>query len=513
MPRLVIALVFAALVAPICRAADPLDEVRAYRRAHEKEILGELVSLLEIPNVARDRENIERNAAKLVAMLEKRGIEAKLLRAGDAPPAVFGSLDVPGAARTVVFYAHYDGQPAGEGWTSEPWEPVLRDGEKDLPWSALDGEIDPEWRIYARSASDDKGPIVAMLAALDAIRAAGLQPSVNLRFFFEGEEEAGSDHLDEILTKYRDELAADLWLFWDGPVHQSRRGQVVFGVRGVVGLEMTVYGPARALHSGHYGNWAPNPAAMLANLLASMRDADGRVLIDGFYDAVRPLGEAERRALAAIPPVDDALRHDLALGASEAGNAPLVERLMLPALNVRGVRSGGVGAEARNAIPTEARASIDFRLVPDLTPERVRELVEAHARAEGYHIVHEPPDVATRRAHPRVVLLEWEHGYPALRTPMDLAIAREVVAAIEEARREDVVEVPHLGGSLPLYLFEEILGVPLIVTPIVNHDNNQHAPNENLRIQNLWDGIDAMAAVMLRVIPSGARDQGRVGNP
>ncbi|HUP64343.1 MAG TPA: M20/M25/M40 family metallo-hydrolase [Thermoanaerobaculia bacterium] len=499
---LVIAL---ALIAhSVAFAADPLDGVRQYRLAHEKEILTELVSLLEIPNVARDRENIERNAAHLTAMLERRGIESRLLRVGDAPPVVFGKLDVPGATRTVVFYAHYDGQPAGEGWSSDPWTPVLRSGAldlggKDLPWSALEGAIDPEWRVYARSASDDKGPIIAMLAALDALRAAGLRPSVNLRFFFEGEEEAGSDHLGAILEKYRDDLEADLWLFWDGPVHQSRRGQVVFGVRGVVGVELTTYGPARALHSGHYGNWAPNPASLLATLLSSMRDAEGRVLIDGFYDQVLPLGETERKALAAIPDADDDLRRSLALGGTEAGNARLVDRLMLPALNIRGIESGGVGGEARNAIPTVARASIDFRLVPDVTPAIVRDLVEKHIRAEGYHIVHDEPDAEARRRYAKIVRLDWEDGYPALRTPMDLPASRDVIAVIQEARGETIVAIPNLGGSLPLYLFGDILGAPLIVTPIVNHDNNQHAADENLRIRNLWDGIDMAALLMLRL--------------
>ncbi len=496
MRRLAVAI---ALLALPLHAAEPLTAVRAYRKAHEKAIVTELRALLEIPNVARDAENIERNAARLVAMLEQRGARVKLLRVEGAPPAVFGSVDVPGATRTVVFYAHYDGQPAGEGWTSDPWKPVLRSGTNDLPWSALDAGIDPEWRIYGRSSSDDKGPIVAMLAALDALRASGLQPGVNLRFFFEGEEEAGSENLGSILRKYRDELAADLWLFFDGPVHQSRRGQVVFGVRGVVGLEMTTYGPARALHSGHYGNWAPNPAALMASLLASMRDADGKILVDGIYDHVRPLGAIEREALAAIPDVDEDLRRELALGASEAGNARLAERLMLPALNVRGLEAGGVGSEARNAIPTEARASIDFRLVPDVTPGVVREAVERHVRAQGFHIVYAEPDLETRRQHAKVIRLEWEEGYPALRTRMDLPISRAVVAAAEEARGEKVVVIPHLGGSLPLYLFDEVLGTPLIVTPMVNHDNNQHAPNENLRIRNLWDGIDLIALLMLRL--------------
>ncbi len=242
---------------------------RSYREAREPAILRELAALLAIPNLASDSVNIRRNAAHLVAMLERRGVSARLLEAPGSPPAVYGELRVPGARRTIVYYAHYDGQPVSPAqWTAtggEPWRPTLYDravtaGGRQIALPA-DGERVPgEARVYARSASDDKSPIVAMLSALDALRAAGIAPSTNLKFFFEGEEEAGSEHAHDMLTRHRDLLAADLWIFGDGPVHQSGRRQVVLGVRGSMGLELTTYGPARALHSGHYGNWAPNPA-------------------------------------------------------------------------------------------------------------------------------------------------------------------------------------------------------------------------------------------------------------
>ncbi len=493
-------------VAPVAASGDALQAVRDYRATHANKILGELRDFLTLPNVASNRDDIERNADHLVALLEQRGIAARTLRVPDAPPAVYGAYDVPGAARTVVFYAHYDGQPAPieQGWVSDPWMPVLRagalaDGAHELDWAALDGDIDEDWRIYARSASDDKSPIIALLAAFDALLAAGIEPSVNLRFFFEGEEEAGSPHLADILREHRDLLAADLWLFCDGPVHQDGRGQVVFGVRGAIGLEMTLYGPLRALHSGHYGNWAPNPAARLAELIASMRDGEGQILVDGFYDRVRPLGDAGQAALAAVPDADAALRRDLAIGRAEANNARLVERIMLPAINVRGIRAGGVQDEAANAIPTEAHASLDIRLVPDLGPDEVKTLLEAHVRRQGYTIVRDTPEADMRRRHPKLVRINWSSGYPGLRTPLDLPVSRAVVAAVEAARGEAVVRIPNLGGSLPIYLFDEILATPLIIVPMVNHDNNQHAANENLRIGNLWTGIDMYAFVMMRL--------------
>jgi acetylornithine deacetylase/succinyl-diaminopimelate desuccinylase-like protein len=271
--------------------------------------------------------------------------------------------------------------------------------------------------------------------------------------------------------------------------------QVVFGVRGVTDVEMTVYGPRRPLHSGHYGNWAPNPIVMLAELVTSMRDSNGRIRIAHFLDDVTPPTAAERRALALVPPVDSALRAELQLGRTEGGGAPLVERIMLPALNLRGFQGGAVGAGAANAIPTEARASIDFRLVPRQTPERIRELVEAHARAKGFYVVHEEPTADVRRQHAKVVRMEWGASYPAARTPLNAPYARAVLRVVEESVGAPVIRLPTLGGSLPIYLFEDVLKTPLIVLPIVNHDNNQHAANENVRLQNLWDGIEVFAAL------------------
>jgi len=469
---------FLFLFASTLSGATLRDDVRAYRIRYEPAIVEELKTFVAIPNLASDAPNIERNASALAQMLRRRGIEPKLLRVEGAPPVVFGELKTPGAKETIAMYAHYDGQPvAGQPWTTDPWTPVVRDGF-----------------IYARSASDDKAPIIAMLAAIDALRAANVPLRANIKFFFEGEEEGGSPHLGAILDKYRDQLGADLWLICDGPVHQSRRQQLYFGVRGVMGVELTTYGPLRPLHSGHYGNWAPNPIVTLTHLLDSMRDDDGKILIEGFDSDVRPLTDAERTALAAIPDVDPQLRDELALGRSE-GTGTVAERVTAPALNVRGIKSGNVGANAANAIPSEATASIDFRLVPDQTPDGVRAKVEAHLTKLGFHIVHETPDAKTRREHARVVKVEWEGGYPAARVALDDPHAADIARRIESFTEQPLVRLPTLGGSVPLYLFFDKLHTPAVGLPIVNHDNNQHAANENLRLQNLWDGIEVFAAV------------------
>lgn len=479
--------------------------VRSYLDRQRPAILRELADLLALPNVASNRDDVRRNADLLVEMLQRRGLEAELLTVPDAPPAVYGELASPGASRTVVFYAHYDGQPVeAADWVSDPWTPVLRDrslaaGGGTIAWPEKSSAMNDEWRLYGRSASDDKSPIIAMLAALDALREAGLSPSVNVKLFLEGEEEAGSPNLERLLEQHKKKLGSDVWLICDGPRHQSRRMQVFFGARGVVDLELTLYGPGRPLHSGHYGNWAPNPIGMLSHLLAGMRDPEGIVTIPGFYDAVRPLTTAEARALEGVPDQREALMDEIGLARTEGEGRSLEEAIMRPAMNYRGISAGGVGERARNAISTEARASIDFRLVPDQTPAMVRRQVESYLRDLGYHVMHDVPDAETRREHARIVRLQWGPGYPPARTSLSLPMSRAIVQVLTEAIGEPIVEMPTLGGSVPLFLFNKVLDTPAIGVPIVNHDNNQHGADENIRLGNLWDGIAMYAGLMARL--------------
>ena len=495
------ALAFAVPAASLrAQTPDPLAlQVRAWHRAHALEVLQEFRDFLALPNIASDSVRIRRTADALVAMLTRRGIKARRLESPGSPPAVYGELMAPGATRTVMLYAHYDGQPVSPDWvTAGPFTPELRDGHverggqvRTLEEAARAGAAADDWRLYARSASDDKGPIIAMLAALDALTASGRRPEVNLKFFFEGEEEAGSTHIRRMLESHKDQLRADLWIFADGPRHATGMPQLVHGVRGVMGMTMTIQGPSRPLHSGHYGNWAPNPAAELARLLATMRADDGRITIAGFDAAVRPITTEDRAAVAATPAPDDALRAELELGRTESP-LPLGLAIMQPGLNVTRLSSG----TGTNSIPASASAALDFRMVPDQTPEGVRALVEAHFASQGYHVVHSAPDSATRRAYPRIVEVAWGGGYAGQRTSLSNPLARELHGLMERATGAPVARVPLLGGSLPLSVFEEVLHAPILTMPIANYDNNQHASNEHLRLGNLWEGIEIFAVVM-----------------
>ena len=473
---------------------------REWVAAHREPLLREYLELLAIPNVASDRANIRRNAHHIVAMMERRGLSPRLLESEDgaAPPLIYGEWRVPGAQRTYILYAHYDGQPVTpEDWSvTPPFEPLLLTGAAG-PAAARavpSPTISENARIYARSASDDKAGVMAILAAVDALRAEGQRPSFNLKIVFEGEEEAGSPHLAAMLRRHRETLRSDGWIIIDGPAHQSGPPQLSLGVRGDVNMEVTVYGPARPLHSGHYGNWAPNPAMMLAELLASIKDETGRVTIAGFYDDVVPLSEAERRAIAAAPTPDDQLRRELGLGWTEGGGASLTELIHLPSLNINGMRSADVGERSRNVIPTTATAALDLRLVLGNTPERQVERVIAHIRAQGYEVLDREPTMEERRRFPRIARVTREPGYPAERTRIDHPLAQSVNRAL--AGNGPHVLLPSLGGSLPLYLIRQELGAPSVGIGLWNHDNNQHAEDENLRLGNLFGGIAAIAAVL-----------------
>jgi acetylornithine deacetylase/succinyl-diaminopimelate desuccinylase-like protein len=471
----------------ILRLAVCLIAAQLCAQENRGAILAEFQGLLAIPNVASDTVNIRRNAEWIRQAMERRGVKSQLLEVAGAPPVVYGELTVPGAKRTVVFYAHYDGQPAdARQWQgSPPWEPSFRGGDPN----------EPETRLYGRSTADDKAPIIAMLAALDSMKSFKLAPSINLKFVFEGEEEAGSAHLGQILAAHKNLIKADYWLICDGPVHQTRRQMLYFGARGVTGLNLTVYGAVRELHSGHYGNWSPNPAVMLAHLVASMRDENGQVLIPGFYDGIEPLSTTERQALAAAPDIDAMLMKEFMLARTEGrGVLDVINR---PSLNIRGLKSAGVGEESRNVVPAEATVSIDIRLVKGNDPARMVELLKQHVAARGYTVLDREPMPAERLKYPRIAAISGsDHGYRAVRTSMDLPASKEVIAAVRRAR-PDVILLPLLGGSVPLAIIEDVVQVPMIGVPIVNHDNNQHSANENLRLKNLWDGIELFRTLFM----------------
>ena len=480
-----------------------VEAIDEYRRAREASILRDFITLLSLPNVADDLADMERNADHIIGLLESRGFSTQRVSAGGAP-YVYAELETPGAAETLLIYAHFDGQPVlEENWAYPPFSPTLLDAPLQAGGQVVNVDragisFDPESRLYARSAGDDKMPIIALVYALDAMAANDIDLSVNLKLLLDGEEERGSPTVGRLIDDLGDLLDADLLLFCDGPMHQSRLTQLVFGVRGTMTVDVTTYGATRPLHSGHYGNWAPNPIMQMAYLLTSMRDESGRILIDGYYDDVAPLSELERAAIASMPDVTQSLQHELSVHTPEGSGMRLEELIMLPAVNARGIVAGGVGPKGRNVILSSATVSLNLRLVSDQQPKRVRELVEAHVVEQGFHVVYEDPTAETLRDHAKVARLEWRSaGYPALRTALDDPIALRLTRLMRLISPDTIV-TPTMGGSLPLHEFGSRLSAPIIILPLANHDNNQHAENENIRLQNLWDAISIYGAVLAK---------------
>ena len=487
----------------------PLSKVTAFHQKRQHALLTEYAAFLSLPNTMNDTASLTANAHFIMDMMKKRGIaNVQLLQATSkgAIPSVYGEVKVPNATTTLVFYAHYDGQPVNpDKWAEglSPFKPQMTTASLDKggKFMAFPKPTDPlsmDARIYGRAASDDKAGVFAIINAYDALRQNGISPTINIKFFFEGEEEKGSTHLNEILEKHKELLKADMWIIADGPLHASGRKQIVFGVRGDVNMNMTVFGAKRPLHSGNYGNWAPNPAWKLTRLLATMKDDDGRVTIDGFYDDVTPLSKLEREALNAIPDPAPMMQKELAFAQSESTQRTFLESITtLPTLNINGIASANVGKLASNIIPTIATVTLDLRLVKGNDVQKQVQKVINHIKKQGYEVFDREPTDEERLKFPSIATIRVGSGYNAQRTLMDLPLAQRVVKAVQNSAKEPVILMPSAGGSLPLFLFEQILNTPPLTVPVVNYDNNQHGENENLRIGCLFEGMETMAAIML----------------
>jgi acetylornithine deacetylase/succinyl-diaminopimelate desuccinylase-like protein len=503
MKRLLLLTTYIILTAKSIFAQTDQQKVRAFRKANEQQIIDEYLKFVAIPDETTDSVNIPLNAAFIVDMLAKRGVYVELMAPAKGNAVVFGEVKVPGATKTVNFYAHYDGQPVNpKQWSPglKPFTPVFITAPIEQGGHILDYKpgmaVDPEWRLSGRASADDKASVMCIINAYDALVKNNIKPTCNIKFFFEGEEEKGSLHLGEIFRKYKDKLASDIWIICDGPRHASGKKMVVFGVRGDVNMRLTVYGPKRPLHSGNYGNWAPNPGLMLAQLLAGMKDDNGKVLIKGFYDDVVPLSSSEKAAIKQIPPVEDGLKNELGMSQTEGGDRSLIEAIMQPSLNINGMDSGNVGAQASNVIPTKAEAVLDLRLVLGNDYERQIQKVVDHIKAQGYYVTDKDPTDAERKKYGKIICITHDVGYNAQRTPVDLPAAQSVIKAIQSTVNYPIILTPSAGGSLPLFVFEKELGAKVVTVPLVNYDNNQHAENENVKISFLWEGIETIAALM-----------------
>ncbi len=468
-----------------------------------KESLTQLKELLAIPNDANFPADIEKNIVWVDSVFHDMGFKTKRLETETVPLLLADYAFPSPPKRTVLFYFHIDGQPVdSEFWFQEdPYRAVLKkevegEGWIDMDWSNLEGDvIDSDWRIFARSASDDKSPFVMFLTALKEQRDRGEYPDYNLKVILDFEEEKGSPRLAGAVENYKQYLQSDMLLIFDGPKHISNQPTITYGARGITAITIKIFGPTFPLHSGHYGNYAPNPALRLSQLLSSMKDEDGRVTIPGFYEGIS-FDEKTKSILANVPDNENEFRVKLGIGNTDMVGTNYQESIQYPSLNIRGMGSGWIGNEARTIVPATATAEIDIRLVVESPPKRQVDLVKNHIENQGYLILDRKPTSKERFDNPKICQFTNNRAYAAFRTEMDSPLGIWAYETIKSEFGGDPIRVRTLGGSVPISPFIQSLDVPAVIIPLVNSDNNQHSPNENLRIGNYFDGVKTFYAFL-----------------
>ena len=480
-----------------------MNEINTLSREKAQDVFKEYREFLSLPNDANKPDELEPNMLWCEKAFKKRGFTTERLKTKRLP-LILAERKHPGANKTVLFYIQIDGQPVDPSkWLQKgPFVPTLKkqtkkDDWETIPWESLYDNYDDDWRIFARSASDAKGPINTFLIALDIIADKGILPNYNIKVIMDMEEEMGSPNLPPAVKRYKNKLKADRLVILDGPRHPSNKPTLTFGARGIVTIQLKVQGPKFPQHSGHYGNYVPNPAVRLSQLIASMKDDNGRVTIPGYYDGVT-ISEEARSIMSAVPDDEDKIRRSIGFSKPDQVANTYQESIQYPSLNVRGMKSGWVEKEVRTIIPSFALAEIDVRLVKETDPKRMVKLIKNHIKSEGYYIIDRDPTDSERAKHNKIITFNHRIGYLAFRTPVNSEIADWLRAALINGFGEEPIIKRTSGGSVPISPFVNTLDVPAVTVPTVNPDNNQHSPNENLRVGNLIESIRTHVALLIQ---------------
>jgi len=499
-------LLILAFSGPFLMAQPTQEELGYWSLDYLPPALNELKEFLALPNNAKFPDHIQKNLDWLETSFRKRDFKTRTIPT-QSSPLLLAQRNASKPSKTVLFYMHFDGQPVDPSqWNQDsPYNPVVKKRNELGTWEKVTWEIgnenwDPELRIFARSASDDKSPIIALLAAIDILDREKIEIPFNIKVILDSEEEIGSPNLAESVNKHKDDLAADFLVIMDGPRHISNKPTLTFGARGIIGLEIKVFGPAQPLHSGHYGNYSPNPALRMAQLLGSMKDDKGRVLLPGFYQGIE-LDSNVQKMLAQVPDDEAFIQQKIGIAEADKVGQTYQEALQYPSLNIRGMSSGWVGAQARTIIPDHAVANLDIRLVPESDPEALIKLVIDHIKERGYHLVETEPTPQERKDYPKLARVNYRISYQAFRTEMESEIGRWLGRALIRSFGQPPIKIRIGGGSIPISPFIRALNTPAVIVPLVNSDNNQHSPNENLRLGNFKEGIQTCLAILTQALP------------
>lgn len=454
-----------------------------------------------IPNLPKDPDLMLKNMNWVGDQYKEMGFEVSLLPSQTLPILLIEKEYNP-TYKTVLFYFHIDGQPVDpNAWDQEhPFTPALKMQDEDgkwqtINWNQLNGTIDDEWRIFARAAADDKGPITMLLSAFKILAENKETPPYNVKMIFDPEEEYGSQALLTTLETYKEEYAADYFIVMDGPAHNSNKPTVTFGCRGIATCSITTYGATLPQHSGHYGNYSPNPVFSLAKLLASMKDDQGRVLIENYYNGIE-IDEELLKFLASVPYDALGLKKELGIKTEEKVGRNYQESLQYPSLNVRQIETSWKGPGLKTIIPEVASVFIDIRLVAETDGAQQLAKIKKHIEAQGYYVIDRDPTPEERNTYDKIVNFRSHPGVNAFRTEVNSAFGTTIRDGLAKDFGEQPVVIRTMGGTVPIIPLINKLNIPTLIIPMVNMDNNQHSPNENIRIGNIRQGIKICLSIL-----------------
>ncbi|MGB3144978.1 MAG: M20/M25/M40 family metallo-hydrolase [Maribacter sp.] len=469
------------------------------------EAITNLQDFLRLPNDGNFKDQIENNMHWCDSVFTHLNFKTQILKT-DGAPLLFAEKFYKKSNKNILFYLQIDGQPVDtSAWSqTNPFEPVFKEF-KSGKWDEIKSDstqkkMNLDWRIFARSASDSKGPAMSLISALQILQSEKIEPEYNVKVIMDFQEELGSPDLPKAVLENKELLQAEMLFIMDGTRHLSNLPTLTYGARGIATANIKIFGPKYALHSGQYGNYAPNPVFESARLIASLKDENGKVTIPGFYDGVK-LSDRDKILLAKIPEDIDSLHTRIGISEPEQVAETYQEALQYPSLNIRGLKSGWTGKEVRTIIPEETIIEIDMRLVPETPAERQIKLLKEHMIKQGFHLVDSIPTDDERANYKKLAAFNYRIGSKPFRTDMDSPIGDFLISALERVFGDKVVNMRTTGGSQPMAPFIQSLNVPAVSIRIPNPDNNIHGPDENLRLGNYREGILSCLAILTTPLP------------
>lgn len=463
-------------------------------------ILQKHKALVSIPNLPENKENMLKNVDWVTKEFNALNFKVTSLESPTLP-VLFAEKIYNEEFKTILFYFHLDGQPVNpKMWNQDdPFVPELKAQNEagdweTVDWSKLDEGINDDWRIFARAAADDKAPIIMILSALEILQEQNQEPTFNIKIVIDLEEEYSSEGFLSTLEQYKNVYASDYFIIMDGPAHSSNKPTLTYGCRGIATCTITAYGSKLPQHSGHYGNYVSNPVFTLSHLLSSMKSESGKVLIQDYYKGIDITPEINA-VLESVPDNKVAIDKNLGINKPEDVGANYQESLQYPSLNVRQIETSWKGDKPKTIIPEIAMANIDVRLVVETDGAKQLEKIKKHIEDQGFLVLDRDPTDEERLNNEKIVKFTADKGVNAFRTDTDSKFGSQLKEAIKETFGETPVLIRTMGGTVPIIPAIKVLDVPAIIVPMVNMDNNQHNPNENIRIGNIRQGIKICLAI------------------